>query len=100
MKDFVNLLLLGMQKYIYAMSRGQGQQNLDVAKFKKMPIPLPPLKEQKRILNLLEQQLPVTGKVKAVAAAELDEINALPSALLRMALSASPPPRRRHAAET
>ena len=87
MKDFVNLLLLGMQKYIYAMSRGQGQQNLDVAKFKKMPIPLPPPEEQRRILNLLGQQLPVTGKVKVVAAAELDKINALPAAFLRAAFS-------------
>jgi len=48
-------------------------------------IPLPPLPEQQRIAAVLKEQMAAVEKARASAEAELEIINALPSALLRQA---------------
>ena len=50
-------------------------------------IPLPPLPEQQRIVDLLQEQMAVVEKARAAAEEELRTINALPAALLRRAFS-------------
>jgi type I restriction enzyme S subunit len=50
-------------------------------------IPLPPLPEQRRIAGILKEQMAAVEKARAAAEAQLSEINALPSALLRQAFS-------------
>ena len=80
--------------------RTSGIRNLNRNGYKQSKVLLPPLTEQRRITDLLDHQLEMVEKTQAAVAAELNEIRALPAALLRMALSVSPPPRRRHAAET
>jgi type I restriction enzyme, S subunit len=52
---FLDNYLLARSKTIYAMSRGTAQRNLDVSAFKELPIPLPPLDEQKRIVAKLDE---------------------------------------------
>jgi type I restriction enzyme S subunit len=49
--------------------------------------PLPPLPEQRRIAGILKEQMAAVEKARAAAEAQLSEINALPSALLRQAFS-------------
>jgi len=53
----------------------------------KLPIPLPSVKEQKRIVAILNEQMAAVERVRKAAEEELATINALPSALLRKAFS-------------
>ncbi|OQB40395.1 MAG: Type-1 restriction enzyme EcoKI specificity protein [Candidatus Latescibacteria bacterium ADurb.Bin168] len=52
-----------------------------------LPIPLPPLSEQKRIVAILTEQMAAAERVRAAAEAELATIEALPAALLRRAFN-------------
>ena len=55
-KSFIGNLLISMQEKIYALSRGHAQKNLDTKEFKKLKIPLPPLKVQKEIVAEIETE--------------------------------------------
>ena len=50
-----------------------------------LPIPLPPLPEQRQIAAMLREQLAAVEKARAAAEEELETINALPTAILRRA---------------
>jgi type I restriction enzyme S subunit len=67
--------------------RGATIQGLQAEFVRKLPIPLPPLSEQRRIAAVLTEQMAAVDKARAAAQAELQTINALPSALLRRAFS-------------
>ena len=54
--DYIALYLLFNQQYIYNLSRGQAQQNLDMDKFKKLKIPLPSLEVQQQLIAVYEQK--------------------------------------------
>ena len=88
-KEFVGYFLLRSQSDIFALARGQGQQNLDMAKFKDLPIPLPPVAEQQKIVARLNRQMAAADKIRAAAEAQLEDIRALPAALLRRSFSFS-----------
>ena len=53
-KEFIDKIFLSKQKEIYECSRGHAQRNLDVKRFKKIKIPLPPLDVQKEIVEQIE----------------------------------------------
>jgi len=53
-KEFIDKIFLSRQKEIYECSRGHAQRNLDVKRFKKITIPLPPLEVQKEIVEQIE----------------------------------------------
>ena len=55
-KDFVGYMLFGLQSEIFSLSRGHAQRNLDIPRFKNLTIPLPPLKEQKRIVAEIKSE--------------------------------------------
>jgi len=55
--------------------------NQDIAS--QIPIPLPPLPEQKRIAAILTKQFAAIEKARAAAQAQLEEAKALPAAYLR-----------------
>ncbi|MGI9348141.1 MAG: restriction endonuclease subunit S, partial [Gammaproteobacteria bacterium] len=59
---------------------------LQKAVVEKIKIPLPPPKEQKQIVSLLEQQMLAVEKSRIAAEEELQAIRALPAALLRKVL--------------
>jgi len=66
------------------LARGQGQPNLNTDMTKRMPIPLPPLSEQRRIvaeLDVLQEKVDALKRLQAETAAELDAL--LPSILDR-----------------
>ena len=64
-----------------------GQQRVPKEFLTYLPIPLPPLTEQKRIAALLNQQMAYVETVRMSAREQLDAINALPAALLRRAFA-------------
>lgn len=59
--------------------------NLKISALLEMPIPLPPLAEQKRLVSALNAKMAATEQALSAAEAELAAIEALPGALLRRA---------------
>ncbi len=85
LKNFVGYYFFNIQRDIFALARGQGQQNLDVPKFREIKIPLPPLAEQKRIAEKLGKQIAAVEKARQAAEKKLSETRRLSAALLRAA---------------
>lgn len=54
LENFLNIILLSMQKEIYSMSRGGAQKNLHKDSFLNLQIPLPPLEIQEQIVKEIE----------------------------------------------
>jgi type I restriction enzyme S subunit len=54
-QEFLDAQLLGRQPEIYALGRGTAQKNLDVSAFKQLPIAIPPLEEQRKIVAILDE---------------------------------------------
>lgn len=69
------------------MARAIGQVNISASTMNNMPIPLPPLAEQKRIAAALNKEIAAAEKLQGDLTAQLDEINSLPGALLRHAFA-------------
>ena len=57
--------------------------NINAKQFSSFDFPLPPLAEQKRIAARLDRQMAAADKIRAAAEARLEDIRALPAALLR-----------------
>ena len=64
-----------------------GQQRVPKEFLMALPIPLPPLAEQKRIVAVLNEQLAAVERARKAAEAQLAEILAISPALLRRAFS-------------
>jgi type I restriction enzyme S subunit len=52
-----------------------------------IPVPLPPLAEQKRIAGILKEQMASAERLRQILTDQLDAINKLPAALLRRAFN-------------
>ena len=72
-QDFVDCFLLANNDKIYAMGKGAAQRNLDMASFRKMSIPVPPLDEQQRIVAELDLLTGIIDK----QIAQLKELDSL-----------------------
>ncbi len=68
-----------------AVATTAGQYNLNIAKLNKLPIPLPPLDEQRRIVAEVERRLPVVGEVETAVEAGLARSARLRQSVLRSA---------------
>lgn len=66
---------------------GSTVPKLNQEKLRSIPVPLPPLTDQKRLVSALNAKMAVTEKIRVAAEAELEAITALPAALLREAFS-------------
>jgi type I restriction enzyme S subunit len=88
-RDYLaRLLMSGMGKeFIHERTNTVGQPKLALTRIATIPVPLPPLTEQKRIAALLNEQMAAAQKVRAAVEEELSTINALPAALLRRAFN-------------
>jgi type I restriction enzyme, S subunit len=72
---FLDYLILSLNKTIYSLGRGTAQKNLDVDRFRCLPIQFPPTPyEQKRIVAILDEAF--DGIDRAVANAEKNLANA------------------------
>lgn len=76
-----------LKEATYHFTGTAGQQRVPDSFLKELSIPLPPLTEQKRLISALSAKIAATEKARAVAEAEVEDITALPSALLRQAFN-------------
>ena len=76
-QNFVDSFLLANNDKIYAMGKGAAQRNLDMAAFRKMSIPVPPLDEQSRIVAELDLLTDIIDKQNA----QLKELDNLAQAI-------------------
>ena len=70
-----------------SQARGANIQNLRTSELLRLPIPLPPLAEQKRIVARLNKQTGTAEQARRAAEAALADLRAVPNALLRRALA-------------
>jgi len=70
---------------ILAESAGSTFPNIPAEKLEALRVVLPPLPEQKRIAEILNEQMATAEKLQGGLEEQLDEINALPATLLRRA---------------
>lgn len=78
----------GGRRFIEAnMARAIGQVNISASTLMRMPVPVAPLTEQKRIIAILNEQTELVARARAAAEAQLESIKALPAAYLRAVFS-------------
>ena len=85
-RDF---LLAGLKFYepqIADMSSGSTFKAITGRQLRETAFPIPPLDEQRRIVAILNERSAAAQKLQSAARGGLDEIEAMPSALLRRAL--------------
>jgi len=75
------------QKYILDSQAGATRQALTKVLIENFKIPLPPLHEQHEISARLKRRMDETGKLHVKVENQLAEMNALPTAILRIAFS-------------
>jgi type I restriction enzyme S subunit len=76
--DFLNLQIHFLNDYIYSLSRGTAQRNLDVPKFRSIQIAYPKsLPEQQRIVSILDQAFAAIDQAKANAEQNLQNAKEL-----------------------
>ena len=76
-QEFLDVQLLGRQAEIYALGRGTAQKNLDVSALKNLPIAIPPLEEQQRIVAVLDETFEGLARARAHAEANLQNAREL-----------------------
>jgi type I restriction enzyme S subunit len=70
---FLDVQLFGRQLEIYALGRGTAQKNLDLPAFRLMPLVVPPLEEQQRIVAILDEAFEGLARARANAEANLQD---------------------------
>lgn len=84
--DFA-LAAIAIRPDLANLATGNTRPKLNQGLAAAIPVPLPPLSEQRRIAGVLREQMAAVEKARAAAEAELNTINVLPAALLRRAFS-------------
>jgi len=86
--DFEFLLFtISIRPDLSKVVTGNTRPKLNQALAANIPIPLPPLPEQKRIAAILNEQMAAVERARKAAEEELATINTLPAALLRRAFA-------------
>ena len=84
-REYVALALRQDETVAYVMRKVTGSRmpRADVKDLLEMPIPLPPLAEQQRIVAELERKNAVAARLEQAARQQLADLAAMPAALLR-----------------
>jgi type I restriction enzyme S subunit len=82
---FINSPLLHNQ--ILRITRGVAQLKVSLGRFSEISIPLPPLEEQRFIVDEVERRLSVVDKLEATVEANLKQVDALRQSILKRAFS-------------
>jgi len=69
----------------FGIKKGATVHSVKSGFLESLPIPLPPLSEQKRIAEILNEQMAAVERARAAAETQLDAIDKLPAAFLRRA---------------
>ena len=75
------------KKFVRLIAGSTTYPNIKWNNFKEMPIPLPPLAEQRRIAAVLREQMAAVERARNVIEEQLEAINKLPAAILRKAFN-------------
>lgn len=81
--DFLYYLLLLLRNNLKAIAPQLAQANLNLRILNPLPIPLPPIAEQKRIVAILGDRLSTVEQARLATEAQLEAAQALPAAYLR-----------------
>jgi type I restriction enzyme S subunit len=82
-RDYLFYFLLNYRSILLRDSFGGAQPNISQSVVRNIPIPLPPVGEQKRIAAILNERLATVDRARAAAQAQLEAAQALPAAYLR-----------------
>jgi type I restriction enzyme, S subunit len=55
-KDFLSLILMNLQKEIFACARGNAQKNIDIELFLDIEVPVPKVNIQKQIISEIQKE--------------------------------------------
>lgn len=73
--DYMYYVAVGLKELLVAKGKGMAQMNINQSILKSTPIPIPPLAEQQRIVDKIEELLPLIEEY-GKAEARLKELNA------------------------
>ena len=73
-------------KWRDGQARGANIQNLRTSEISNLPVPLPPIDEQRRIVARLNEQMAIADRARRATERMVEAIHALPSAILRAVL--------------
>jgi type I restriction enzyme S subunit len=82
---FVSCLVMQITQKVLKEAYGAAQPNISPAEIEEMPIPLPPLAEQTRIVAEVERRLSVVEELEAVVSANLRRVTRLRQSVLQQA---------------
>jgi type I restriction enzyme S subunit len=84
---FIQLALKFLEPDLIKLGSGSTFQAIRRQDLEMLGIPLPPLREQKRIAGILREQMASVERLRKALEEQLEAINKLPSALLRKAFN-------------
>ena len=67
-RDYMYYVLTGLKSVLVAQGHGMAQMNINQEILKNTPIPIPPVKEQQRIVEKLDQLLPLCDQLEQMVA--------------------------------
>jgi len=83
----------GCQRWLTGETRGVALRGVNVEDFRRLPVPTPPLAEQKRIVAEVERRLSVVEELQAVVNANLQRATRLRQSILQRAFEGKLAPR-------
>ena len=84
---FVSYLVMQITQKVLKDAYGAAQPNISPSEIEEMPIPLPPLAEQARIVAEVERRLSVVEELEAVVSANLQRATRLRQSILQKAFT-------------
>ncbi len=84
--DYLYYTLVGLKDILVARGKGMTQMNINQTILKNTPIPLPPLAEQKRIAERIEQVFSALDTIDALQAQYADNLTTLKAKLIDLAI--------------
>ena len=86
-KEYIRYFLINNEQYLYENATGSTFLQITSIKLKSMPIPVPPLDEQQRIVDIIENLFSKLDKAKALAQNVIDNYELRRSAILHKAFT-------------
>lgn len=74
-RDYMYYVLIGLKDILVSKGKGMAQMNINLTILKNTPIPIPPLAEQKRIVEKIEELMPLIEEY-GKAEEQLSKLNA------------------------
>ena len=86
-KEYIRYFMINNEQYLYENATGSTFLQITSTKLKSMPVPLPPLDEQQRIVDIIESLFAKLDKAKILAQNVIDKYELRRSAILHKAFT-------------